>query len=272
MRGLWHRTVYRCANEVLDTSTEVFWLQGPRIFADIRQPVKRASFAGVSCLRDLNADHLAWLGLQNAFAGTLELNGTVAWWQRTIDLQPQGPFEDRARLQQTNDVLDEYGTEMPYYERWERRNLSMSPCWGLRLASGVDGRCGFLVRAGDKMMFARGRTSPLAPGATLTEALDTAATLEEKQNLLDFEVSLGRVVADDREWMIERSTLPFKAGRSWSIRRLDAAKGGGSRVIEVDDIDSKGHRIVGTWRVIDADIADAAAELRKGPAVAQVSR
>src|ERR1700736_5280227 len=110
VRGLWRRTIYRRGNDAPPVSTGVSWLQGPQFFADIRQPVGRVSFAQVTCLRDLNTGQLAWLALQDAFAGKLELNGTEAWWRRAIDLQPAGPFADRARLEQSGDVIDEYGT------------------------------------------------------------------------------------------------------------------------------------------------------------------
>jgi hypothetical protein len=270
VRGLWRRTIYRRGNDVPDCSTDVFWLQGPHFFADIRQPVEHTSFGHVGCLRDLNADHLAWLALQEAFAGKLELNGTVAWWRRSIDLQPEGPFADRARLQQTGDMLDEYGTESPYYERWERQNQSTSPCWGLRVVSLADGRSGFLVRVAERLMFGRTRKSSLPSGRNLTEALDEVPTLEEKQDLLDFEVSLGSIAPNGNEWLIERSTLPFKQGRVWSIQLRADALGGRAHVIEVGDLDSEGNRIVGTWRIIDADSPDAASELN--PRIREVNR
>jgi hypothetical protein len=163
---LWRRTIYRRGNEAPDASFDVRWMQGPRFFADIRQPAEPASFKGVRCLRDLGRGHLAWLARQEAFAGALELNGNLAWWRRAIDLHPQGPFEDRARLQQSSDVIDEFGTEALYYERWERCNLAPDPCWGLRLRRLADGCDGFLVRVADKLMFSRGRTAPLPPGRT----------------------------------------------------------------------------------------------------------
>jgi hypothetical protein len=267
VRGLWRRTIYRRGNEAPDTSTDVHWMQGPRFFADIRQPVEGASFVRVGCLRDLEPEHLAWLALQEAFAGELELEGNLAWWRRAIDLKPQGPFEDRARLQQTGDVIDEYGTESPYYERWERQNPTQGHCWGIRLQSLAEGRGGFLVRAGDKLMFARARTAPLPPGRILAEILDEIPTLEGKQDLLDFEVSLGCMPAGGHQWLIERSTLPFKQGKLWSITRRAAssanreAPGTGAGLIEVDDLDSHGERIVSAWRIVDTDANDAAREL-----------
>jgi hypothetical protein len=261
VRGLWHRTIYRRGNDAPDVSTDVFWLQGPQFFADIRQPVELVSFAHVGCLRDLNTDHLAWLALQDAFAGRLELNGAEAWWRRAIDLQPEGPFADRARLKQTGDMIEEYGTEWPYYERWERQNRPTSRCWGLRLESLADGRGGFLVRAADKLMFGRARATSLPVGRTLTQVLEKVPSLEGKQDLLDFEVSLGSIAANGREWLIERSTLPFKQGRLWSIRRRADASGSRGHLIEVDDLDSSGKRVVTTWRIIEKDSPDAAMEL-----------
>jgi hypothetical protein len=261
VRGLWRRTIYRRGKDAPDGSTDVFWLQGPRFFADIRQPVEHASFAHVGCLRDLNADHLAWLALQDAFAGKLELDGAQAWWRRAIDLQPEGPFADRARLRQRGDMIEEYGTELPYYERWERQNLSMSPSWGLRLESVADGRGGFLVRAADKLMFGRARSTSLPFGRTLTEVLAEVPSLEGKQDMLDFEVSLGSMAANGCEWLIERSTLPFKQGRLWSIQRRADAAGSRGHIIEFDDLDSAGKRFVSTWRILEKDSPDAANEL-----------
>lgn len=267
VRGLWRRTLYRRGNEAPDASTDVYWMQGPRFFADIRQPVEPISFARVGCLRDLEPEQLAWLALQEAFAGALELESDLAWWRRVMDFKPQGPFEDRARLRQTGDVIDEYGTESPYYERWERQNPTQRPCWGLRLQSLADGRGGFLVRAADKLMFARARAAPLQPCRALAEILDEIPTLEGKQDLLDFEVSLGSMTAGGHQWLIERSTLPFKQGKLWSIARRAASsanrEASDSRpaLIEVDDLDSHGKRIVSAWRIVDTDADDAAREL-----------
>jgi hypothetical protein len=264
MRGLWRRTVYRRADELLDTSTEVHWLQGPRYFADIRQPVQRLSFTGVGCLRDLDDTHLSWLALQEAFAGVLQLDGSLAWWRRSIDLQPQGLLEDRARLSQSGEAIDEYGTELPYYERWERSNTSAgAPHWGLHLAGEADGCRGFLVRAGDKLMFARARRSSLPSGRTLSEALAALPTLEERQDLLDLEVSLGSLAADEGEWLIERSTLPFKTAARCAIRCREVNAAGGARVIELDDLDAAGRPTIRVWRILDADASDAAAEFTR---------
>ncbi|MDP8984219.1 MAG: hypothetical protein M3N97_04125 [Pseudomonadota bacterium] len=261
VRGLWRRTLYRRGDDPPDCSAEVFWLQGPAFFADIRQPMQRMSFAGVNCLRALGADHLAWLAAQQAFAGRLELEGTRAWWRRSIDLQPQSPFADRARLEQSGDILDEYGTEAYYTERWERENPP-NPCWGLRLARVRDGRDGFLIRAADRLIFARARTSPvpLRPGTLLGDALCTLP-LESQQDLLDLEVSLGSVRAatpgQPQEWLIERSTLPYKQGRAWSLRLHADAPADPAGVIELADLDPQGNCLTDSWRIVETDAAGA---------------
>lgn len=265
VRGLWRRTLFRRGNDAPDCSAEVFWLQGPHFFADIRQPVERMSFAGVTCLRDLNADHLAWLASQQAFAGRLELDGTLAWWRRSIDLQPEGPFADRARLEQTGGVLDEYGIEASYTERWERENSPLDPCWGMRLASLTDGREGFLVRAGGRLMFGRARTSSLPSAQDLARIL-APLPLERKQDLLDFEVSLGRMQPatsgqHGEEWLIERSTLPYKQGRAWSLQLHTGAPEDPLGVVELADLDREGNPIVGRWRIAETDHPEAAREL-----------
>jgi hypothetical protein len=131
----------------------------------------------------------------------------------------------------------------------------------------ADGRGGFLVRAADKLMFARARTAPLPPGRILDEVLDEVPSLEGKQDLLDFEVSLGCMAAGGHQWLIERSTLPFKQEKLWTIGRRAASSGNreapGSRggLIELEDLNSRGERIVSAWRIADADANDAAREL-----------
>lgn len=263
LRGLWRRTILRLNDDLLDSSTEVFWLQGPYFFADIRQPINRPSFADVHCLRDLTVDHLAWLTLQEGFAGQLYLSGADAWWQRGIDFQPQSQFADRARLRQTGDILDEYGTEHPYYEQWERQHRPLAPCWGTRLERLSDGRSGYLVRVAGKMMFGRARSAPLPPVRSLTEALQELPTIDEKLALMDFEISLGSLRGDDgHAWWIERSTLPFKEGKRWPIRLLPGTPENPAKLIEIVDLDSEGKPVVCRWRIMDADNPVAAQEFR----------
>jgi hypothetical protein len=252
LRGLWRRTVYRRAGEEPDCSMEVFWLQGPRFFSDLRQPVKCPSFEGVACLRDLTEDHLVWLARQEAFAGRLELGVATAHWHRGIDLQPPGQFPDRAQVHLIGDTLDEYGTEVRYYEQWVREEREPSPCWGARMVNAIDGRSAFLVRAAGRFMFARTRAVPLPAGRTLREALDGLPTLQDKQNLLDFEVSLGVVRSSEQGWFIERSTLPFKEGTLWPMRIGDLGVKPAA-MIELDDLDPEGRRICQGWRILDTD-------------------
>ncbi len=128
------------------------------------------------------------------------------------------------------------------------------------MVSQTDARGGFLIRAADKMMFACARRSCLPAGRTLTQALAALPSLEERQDLLDIEVSLGSVTAKPREWLIERSTLPFKTASRCAIRRREDALASRFGVVELDDVNADGRRIVSVWRILDADAPDAAAE------------
>ncbi len=264
LHGLWRRTVLRRDDEVLDSGSEVFWLQGPHFFADIRQPRDRPSFTQIHCLRDLSAEPLAWLALQEGFAGRLCLRGAEAWWQRDIDFQPQGGFPDRARLRQAGDILDEYGTEHPYYERWERQDPPTGPCWGARLERLADGRSGYLIRVGAKMMFGRARSAPLPPARHLSDAL-RGLPIDDQLALMDFEISLGSPLPGDDGWWIERSTLPFKEGRPWSIRLLPGTPASPAKLLEMLDVDGDGEPVLSHWRVIDVDSEFAAEEFCAAP-------
>ncbi|HYP64320.1 MAG TPA: hypothetical protein VEQ16_10540, partial [Acidocella sp.] len=66
--GLWRRTLLRTA-EGDDTRTDVFWLQGPSLFVDLRQPPDRPDFSHVQGLDDLRREDCQWLARQQGFAG-----------------------------------------------------------------------------------------------------------------------------------------------------------------------------------------------------------
>jgi hypothetical protein len=69
--GLWRRSLLAWADGRRDTTTRVHWLQGPSLYADLRQPEARPSFAGVTGFDDLDTTQIAWMARQEAFAGRL---------------------------------------------------------------------------------------------------------------------------------------------------------------------------------------------------------
>jgi hypothetical protein len=232
-----------------DRSTRVSWLQGPRFFVDLRQPADRPSFGGVDCLRDLELPHLEWLARQEGFAGETRVEDDIVEWVRKIDFQPDSGTLDRGRVQLNGQVLTEIGLESAYLELWQRDTPAPEPCWGARLADLLTADVGYIVRAGNTLMFARARARSLPECRDLSEALSATMPLGAQQDLLDFEISFGALAPSGEEWTIERSTLPYKEGRAVAI----SVPNDGGDVIECDDWDQNGHKIRRRWRIAELD-------------------
>jgi hypothetical protein len=248
LRGLWRRTLLERPDEPPDVSSTVLWLQGPRFFVDLRLPVGRPDFTTISCLRHLQAPQLKWLAGQQGFAGRLRLDGDLAWWRRGIDFQPRTDIADRARLQLSGEILEERGTEACYLERWEREAGPLEPAFGLKLAGTNRRDKGYLVRVGNHFMYARARRQPLPAAASLLALLDSTLDLTAKQDLLDFEISFGRIDHDTGVWRIERSSLPFREGTVIAPTpqaQLDR--------FSINDMHGSGETFARPWIVVERD-------------------
>jgi hypothetical protein len=245
---MWRRLSFERPGRPPDVTSSVHWLQGPRFFTDLRQPADTPDFTGIACLRQLQPHHLAWLARQQGFAGTLHLTGDLAWWDRRIDFQPTAATLDRARLNLAEGTLEERGTEVIYLERWEREAGPLEPACGLRLADPTTTVEGYLVRVGARFMYARTRMKSLGRADDLTAILDATTGLEEKQDLLDCEISLGRIDAGREVWRIDRSTLPFRRGTILGTRLHPV----GDR-LSLDDIDCNGAEFARLWIVSEHD-------------------
>lgn len=211
MPGLWNRSLLVQANGARDTTTFVAWLQGPTLFADLRQPAGGPSFAGVRALGDLGSEQIAWLAEQEGFAGRLEQDGEYFVWRRMLDFQPPALTPDSGRLFLDGATMVEEGRYSPYIEHWHRESGPLSPCAAVRLRDAVSGVDGFLVRAGSVFMYARaGFSASLAPGSRLGVGLDKARSLEAARQLVDCEISFGQIAGSD--WTILRSSLPYRVG------------------------------------------------------------
>src|SRR5262245_47539272 len=66
--GLWIRSLIAWPDGRRDTTTQVFWLQGPGFFADLRQPTGAPDFSRVHRLADVTDTQLTWMSKQEAFA------------------------------------------------------------------------------------------------------------------------------------------------------------------------------------------------------------
>jgi hypothetical protein len=242
--GLWERSLLAWPDGRRDTTTFAAWLQGPTLFADLRQPTEPPSFEGVLCLNHLKPRHCEWLARQEGFAGRFVRAGRAFEWQRQIDFQCTSAASDAGYLEFSDGVLVEEGRDLPYIEHWHRATPDVAPhvAFRMRDEAGCDG---FLVRAGRIFMFVRSRAKPLPHGDSLSE-LVKASDLKDARALLDCEISLGRV--HDGSWRIERSSLPYRVGAD-----LAPAFSADETSLTTADISGDGTVFARTWTVVEHD-------------------
>ena len=255
LRGMWRRTLLEWPSALPDTTTTVSWLQGPRFFIDLRQPANRPDFTGITCIRQFDEPHLTWLGTQEGFAGSLHLDGDIACWHREIDFQPPAATADRARLRMRGQSLEERGMHVGYLEQWERAHGPSKPAFGLELFGSDCGSKGYLVRVDDRFMYARSRRQSLPSGCHLMTLLGEMSDITAKQDLLDFEISAGRIESATGVWRIQDSSLPFREGGVLMLPGQPIADR-----FTIHDVDSTGLAFSRAWVVVDQDAA--------GPAIA----
>jgi len=216
-------------------------MQSPSLFVDLRQPAHRPDFENVRCLRQLERAHIEWLALQDGFAGEIRYDGPFVEWQRHIDLHPMMASPDVGRCWFEGDMMLEEGRDTPYIERWHRRPRAPHTCDAIALRDATTGRAGIIVRAGHVFMYARARAFDLAPHSKLLEHIQSAAALHAAQNLIDCEISAGRIGPEG--WRIEHSSLPFKE------RQNLAPLWDGSERLMTTDLAPDGQTIERRWEI-----------------------
>ena len=217
LQGLWRRSMIAWPDGRRDTTTRVYWLQGLRACADLRQPATPAAAAaspdlsGVSALHQLSIEHCLWLAQQQGFAGQLAFDGTYYEWLRSIDFQPSATQADAGSLCWQGEVLVETGRDIAYVEYWHRDPSAPTvPVAAMALRDADESTAAALLRVGSLFMFARDRAQPAAAGRTLCECVAGAPTLHQARALLDCEISLGDARAAG--FRITASTLPWRIG------------------------------------------------------------
>lgn len=239
--GLWTRSLIAWPDGRRDTATEVAWLQGSTLYIDLRQPVGRPDFSAVKGLRDLTQPQIAWLATQEGFAGVLEREGPWFVWRREIDFQPQALYSDAGSLRFEADYMVEEGRDVAYIEHWRRdATRPAAPRWGARLRDPVDGRSGMILAVGTLFMIAVSRRGTLPPQLHLSECVALAGNLQMAQDLVDCELSLGRVT--QAGWRIDRSSLPWREGRLVTLAGRDdqlevALDDGAARLWTITDVE-----------------------------------
>ena len=239
--GLWRRTLIAWPDGRTDAETEVFWLQGPRHYADLRIPSGRPASADATCLRELDWPMLRFLARQEGFFGHLEIDASAGRWHRAFDYQPDSGMVDRGALAFEDGMLIERGIDLPYVEHWSRPS-DAGAVLALSLALEGEATLGCLVVADDAFIYARGRAQALPRGANLSQLVDGAASLQAAQDLFDCEISFGR--RQGGHWRVERSSHCFREGAALSPE-LDSA--GGALVI--DDVTPEAARFKRAWRI-----------------------
>lgn len=121
--GLWERTLLERKGPgslTNDMPTHVYWLQTPLWHADLRVPLERPDFSGISSLEACDDNRLRFIAGQEAFCGITRVEGAICTWSRLHDLKP-GSMLDVARMEfKGDDFILETGLEEAYIEHWER--------------------------------------------------------------------------------------------------------------------------------------------------------
>jgi hypothetical protein len=245
LTGLWRRSMIALPDGSCDTTTDVRWLQGQRMFIDLRQPAPMRDFSGVGCLDDLSMSDLEWLATQGGFAGELAGAGAYVEWQRRIDFQPVSATADAGSLEWAGDTLVERGRDVSYVEHWHRdEGLSTAPCAALRLREAGSQTIALALRVGGEFMFARDRAVPLPAHRRLADCLAAAADLREARALIDCEISSGKVCADG--FRITASTLPHRRCARLELRvERDS--------VWLSDCDAAGAARTRVWDIVECE-------------------
>ncbi len=239
--GFWRRALIAWPDGRSDAETDVYWLQGPRRYADLRIPAGRPRSPGVTCLRALDWTLLRFMARQEGFFGQLDIVASVGQWHRAFDFQPESGMADRGALAFDDGILIERGLDLPYVEHWCRQSGS-EDVLALSFAADASTAPGCLVVTGDAFIYARGRTVPLPRGATLRELVDGAASLQAAQDLFDCEISFG--LRQGGGWRIERSSHCYREGAM-----LAPALDGAGDSLVVDDVTAAGARFKRAWHI-----------------------
>lgn len=250
--GLWRRSLIAWPDGVRDTETWVNWMQGLRIYLDLRQPAAKPDFRDIHGLRQLNREQVMWLAGQEGFAGELHFDGTYYEWRREIDFQPQAIYSDQGKLWFEGDMMVEEGKDIAYIEHWHREPIETEPVCALRLRGRADGVAGFLLRVGSLFMYARGRLMEMPVGRHLRDCVAEAESLEAAQDLIDCEISQGAITSAG--WIVQRSSLPFREAEDLAPDHLlQAGEATANGVLITHDTARDGRRMLRHWDILDIE-------------------
>ena len=243
--GLWERSLIAWPDGRQDTTTFVAWLQGPSLFADLRQPANPPSFDGVSCLDDLQPQHLDWLVQQEGFAGRFLRDGDAFEWRRIIDFQCPSDVADAGYLAFSDGILVERGRDIPYIRTWHHMHEYSHATYDLR--SWMSELQDFHVRA-ERICW------PI-PHDVLSRSVALpprrfSRALGRCREMLGSAVCATRMLDRPIEPSLSVSNTASRTP-SFSIDR---------ETIEIKDITAAGKPYVRHWKIVDVDARQLAAE------------
>lgn len=206
--GLWRRDELVDAQGARDDTTEVYWLQSHGLYVDLRIPAGRPDFRLDWLVADCPPHHREWLSRQEGFAGVLDVQGDLCHWQRDLDLQPPGAFEDRGRIEFLDQVhMIETGTLVDYVERWRKTTpVNEQRVLAMRMKPSSRARAGVFVAVGNDFMYAIDWQ-----GEIPLRGRDIEGSVSEQSRFRGCEIGYGHIWGS-QPWIIERSSLPIVEG------------------------------------------------------------
>jgi hypothetical protein len=201
--GIWSRQSVRWPDGQEDNSTRVWWIQANPHFADLRIPISRPNFEGVSTLSECSIAHRDWMSCQHGFSGALNQTSDGWHWMREIDYQHPTAKQDIGTLafnEVNTSLTTERGADEPYTEIWEK----------IDDASSTNGQALVLRRKNH-----RGHALLVAMGSHFIVAIDHRKTTSQSQRIdpLNVEISLGTRSGPISQWTISHSTFPWREGK-----------------------------------------------------------
>ena len=195
-------------------------MQTPLLHADIRIPADRPAFTNKLSLDDFSLNELKLLAKQKGFAGETSVAGNSCHWKRQIDYQPSRDQLDIGYMHFNGNRILETGSASNYAEVWEQLPESRGTTYAFRFVEKILARspeqsqAGMLVVSGDYFSFIRDRLTTLPTALSLDNLLSEASSDRQRlYELMDFEISFGRIAKGNMPWEIQLSTLPFREGK-----------------------------------------------------------
>ncbi len=223
--GCWRRSWIRYADDTLDDTTAVVWLQTESEMADVRIHPETNKISHRAGLRECTLEELRILAGNDASSGmtlcgaaTPGADGvrcaTASWHTRDhgVNLQPVSAFPEPGLMTWNDEatVMVERAPSGAYIEEWKLVPGSRD------LLSVTHDEDGSTYRAGPIAVFVRDRTTPIPREAPLVDLVDENATDRSLiESLLDCEFSVAEL--GDTGWTIVASTLPWRRGATLDV-------------------------------------------------------